>query len=356
MLVSGLLLSLPAGTGEDRVKSLFIGSLPDADYYAREKEVFERYGRRLGSLVLVVPPLNFSRSEIRKILEYADRMNETLPFTVLWSLNGSHDSDYVKTLARELASHKVPSRVYADLPPSQLSPLRKVAEVWVRAGNGWMRLDGPPRGYGEGVWRCDEIYHGLVRLDGDAWWFFYENGRPSGCSREPPPPSACDVHMIVRANFVGMGEGVALITFPGSQPASNCGGSCGSANTLVNGTCGLRPSDVGGLMFASYMMTHTRSDPCPYYSYCGCLGACDTPQLFISDVREVLRDQLPFLPSISSHPPQEPGSRATSTLSSCACPSYRGEGPARLRGERAQRLSRSSQRAVRDEPMGTSWR
>jgi len=37
-------------------------------------------------------------------------------------------------------------------------------------------------------------------------------------------------------------------------------------------------------IFASYLMTDTKADPCPYYSYCGCLGTCKTPQLFISDV------------------------------------------------------------------------
>ncbi len=287
ILLGGLVLSFtPRGSP---VKEMFLKSLPDVDYYAREKEVFERYGRKLGSLVLVVPPLRFNRLEIRKLLDYAERVNRTLPFTIIWSLNGSHDVHYVEMLASELASRRVPSRVFADLPPTLLSSLSGVAELWVREGRGWRRLNGPSEGYGEGMWRCDEIYHGLLYPEGDVWWFYYEQGRASGCTRGEPPRTACDIHMIFRARFLGMGEGVALITLPGSEPAANCGGSCGSANTLINGTCGLEMRHLGELMFASYMMTHTKKDPCPYYSYCGCLGSCDTPQIFISDVRSVLK-------------------------------------------------------------------
>ena len=272
------------------VKEMFFKSLPDTSYYAREKEVFERYGRKLSSLVLVVPPLKFSRSEVRNLLIYAERVNKTLPFALIWSLNRSHDPQYIEMLASELISHEIPSRVFANISPELLDPLRGVAEVWIREENGWKRIGGPPESHGDGMWRCDEIYHGLVNPEGDVWWFYYDDGRASGCTKGDPPLSACDVHAIFRANFLGMGEGAALITFPGSEPAVNCGESCGSANTLVNGTCSLgiwRPNE---LMFASYMMTHTRKDPCPYYSYCGCFGSCNSPQkIFISDIRGILR-------------------------------------------------------------------
>ncbi len=287
LLIGGLILSLvPRG---NPVKEIFLKSLPNVEYYAKEKEVFERYGRKLGSLILVVPPLKFDRLEVRKLLDYAERINRTLPFVIIWSLNGSHDIHYIEMLASELASRSVPSRVFADLPSTLLDPLRGVADLWVREERGWRRIGGPSEGYGDGMWRCNEIYHGLVHPEGDVWWFYYERGRASGCTRQEPPHTACDVHMIFRARFLGMGEGVALITLPGREPAANCGGSCGSANTLVNGTCGLELRDLRGIMFASYMMTHTKRDPCPYHSYCGCLGSCNTPQIFISDVRSVLR-------------------------------------------------------------------
>ena len=310
--IGGLVMSLtPRREG---AKDLFLRSLPDATYYAHEKEVFERYGRRLRSLVLVVPPLRFTRWEVRELLSYAKRMNDSLPFSLIWTLNGSHDERYVAMLASELSSSGVRVRVYADVPVDRLRPLVGVADVWARDGSGWRRLGGggSDGGFGSGMWRCDEIYHGLMRIRGDVRWFYYDGGRPSGCTRSPPPATACDVHMIFDADFIGMGRGAALITFPGGEPAANCGGSCGSANTLVNGTCGLRPSQIGDLMFVSYMMTHTRSDPCPYYSYCGCLGACDTPQLFISDVRGVLRDRASF-PSFHLLP-SAPGPRVAGGL------------------------------------------
>ena len=275
------------------IKELFLNSLPAGEYYEREREAFERYGRRLGSLVLVVPPLRFSEDEIHRIVNYAAEIGRALPFTGMWTLNSSHYPHYIVALASALASSGVRSRVYADLPAEAVRILTSHAEVWVRGVDRWVRLDDPSHSLTGSVWRCDEIYHGLIRLNGDTWWFYYEGGRPSGCTRAAPPPTACDVHMIASADFPGIGEGIVLLTLPGAEPASNCGGSCGSANTLLNGTCWLGIRRLRGLIFASYMMTHTSEDPCPYHSYCGCFGYCDEPQLFVSDVRAVLREVSP---------------------------------------------------------------
>lgn len=284
ILLAALALSL-SPANRNSLKSFFLESLPGIDYYISEKATFEKQGRELHSLVLVVPPLRFSESELRRIAAYGERMNASLPFVILWSLNGSLDPGYVTKLASVLRHYHVRSRVYSTLTlAGSLAPLNGV-EVWVRRDGKWVPLRGEGYGYGDGAWRCDEIYHGLVEVGDDAWWFYYEEGRASGCTRLKPLGGACDVHMIFEARFIGMGVGRALITFPGSEPALNCGGTCGSTNTLLRGSCNL--TSVGHLLFASYLMTHTRKDPCPYYSYCGCLGSCNVPQIFISDIRAV---------------------------------------------------------------------
>lgn len=275
-------LVLTPRTAKSGLKEVFLRSLPDENYYLEEKSNFERFGRKLNSIVLVVP-FRLEPAELEFIGEYAERMSKVVPFTVLWYVD---DVQYLKSVVSVTRRHRFRSRIYLNCS----ARVPEGVEVWLWRDRRWIRVDGPSNGYGEGMWRCDEIYHGLMRVDGDVWWFYRVGPFVSGCVRHRPQEwVACDVHMIFKARFLGMGEGRALITFPGSQPAVNCGGDCGYANTKLEGKCKLTYGDLGDVMFVSYMMTHTKADPCPYYSYCGCLGKCDHPQLFISDVIQVVR-------------------------------------------------------------------
>ena len=55
-------------------------------------------------------------------------------------------------------------------------------------------------------------------------------------------------------------------------------------NTLLRGRCSDFDPPAGRAVLAVYLMTHTREDPCPYHSYCGCWGTCGVPQVFLADL------------------------------------------------------------------------
>ncbi len=294
----------------NELKLMFLSSLPSSEYYWREKEVFERRGKVLSALIIVIPPFKFSDKEISYILSYTYSLrSEGLPVVTLWTLNDRIPGivTYSNVLAARLG--RTASRVYFSLSSPNVELirpfLRRGIEIWVNqeGGSGWVKLNSSnggdlkqaleksllgkcTKGYGSGCWRCDELYHGIIKLQDDIWWFYRRKSDGiSGCVRYAPvETAACDIHLIRKAYFLGMGTGRILITLPGYDPASNCGGSCGVINTLWKGKCKYSMREGPSYIFASYLMTDTKADPCPYYSYCGCLGMCRTPQLFVSNV------------------------------------------------------------------------
>ncbi len=120
---------------------------------------------------------------------------------------------------------------------------------------------------------CDVLYSGRVYvLDWDVYWFGkYCDGSTYSCSRTRPSEiEACDIHyeddMYFRNQFrITRG----LIDFPGCRPAKNCRQNnneyCGWVNTLYQGNCGLKYSDIpwgpGFWMDAEYMLP---KNPCPH--------------------------------------------------------------------------------------------
>ena len=147
------------------------------------------------------------------------------------------------------------------------------------------------------VWQCGMRYTGLIVVENIdfnwLWWFWYKcwGNDTSGCQNyAPEEDEGCDIHYIRWMTFYQEGGSTyGLINFPGCKYARNCGGTCGSSNTLFKGTCAVTYEKMSPyLLLYSYQMvaryTLTNVGGCPYYKYCGCHEQCRYPQMFIYDI------------------------------------------------------------------------
>ena len=323
------------------LKEALIDCLPTKTEVEVEIKRFkEARGYEPEGIVIGVPPSNYSKEEVRELLNRVEQLwEEGYQVEISWSIYGNMCLCYISMLAEELGKCPFPVRVhYAIRREDEVRALdvirilkRENISVWVRPFEKKAKLVEVPskldleglrsllnasgsvfegknvsvitKGHGEGNWERDKIYHGWICVLNygfdHEWWYWLDckTKRPSGCrAKGPSELSACDIHYMREMYFYGeLGSTNGLIDFPGCEPAKNleCMGNCGVINTLWMGRCELDFSKLPleeefYYMYASYIPTHTKRSPFPYFDYCGCLGNCPDPQIFIIDIRYVL--------------------------------------------------------------------
>lgn len=152
-------------------------------------------------------------------------------------------------------------------------------------------------------WTCDVMYEGVIGVYNYGfnypYWFWRYISRPdsvSGCKSYAPSENddACDIHYERYMYFYLQEEEQAgLINFYGGKVfASNCGGTCGTTNTKIHGSCAIRYGDLHSNLYESYYYIYAKytmtkyNGNCYYYCYCGCGTDCHCSmfQVFIADV------------------------------------------------------------------------
>ena len=324
------------------LKEIFPALIPSEEEIEVEIRRFkEARGYEPEAIVIGVPFAIYSRDKIQDIIAKVEKLwREGYPMQISWTLIGNVCSCYAVMLAEEIGTSSVPSKVLYMISGEERTKALEIIEafksrnlsVWIKSSEGRAKfVEAPPsldeeildfllnasqtiyegknvpgiitEGSGEGNWARDKIYHGWICVFNygfnHKWWFWREcsTSKLSGCREEGPSElEACDIHYMREMYFYGeMGRTNGLINFPGCEPAKNpekCNGSCGVINTLWMGECDLSFSKLPldreiYLIYASYIPTHTKKDPFPYLSYCGCLGSCPDPQLFIIEIKYV---------------------------------------------------------------------
>lgn len=151
------------------------------------------------------------------------------------------------------------------------------------------------------TWECDVLYSGWVLVNNidEVRWYAHECSTFEAYDCNPSPPSEsnhCDIHYEAWMYFENEGTTTrGLIDFPGCEPANNCGGDCGSNNTMIYTYCILEythlPLDSSYFyIYATYTLSKTPAGDC---LKCDCItvnptGECpDNPQMFIVDISQV---------------------------------------------------------------------
>jgi len=323
------------------LKDVFLTLIPTEEEVKTEIRRFkEARGYEPEAIVVGVPPAIFSEDQIRQLLaEVEELWKKGYQMEVVWNIPEYICLCYVDMLAEKIEKYSVPTRVFCVIREKETEALDIINAFESRNISVWIKLAGwrskfvrvpssldkeklnyllnasralyegkevpgvISEGYGEGNWVRDKIYHGWVCVFNQGlnnkWWFWRgcSTGILSGCREKAPSElTTCDIHYMREMYFFGeMGRTNGLINFPGCKPAKNpekCKGSCGSINTLWMGDCNLTFSKLPldeevYFIYASYIPTHTKKDPFPYFSYCGCFGKCPDPQVFIIDIKYV---------------------------------------------------------------------
>ncbi|GEM_PF-2482827 len=324
------------------LKEVFLALLPKEEEIKTEIRRFkETRGYEPEAIVIGIPPAIYTKDEIKELMTNVERLWEKgYQMEVVWNILSDVCPCYVTMLAEEIERYSVPSKIFCIVDKGDEAKALELIgvfesrniSVWIKPSEGRAKfVKAPPsldeeqlifllnsskaifegkdvsgvvtEGYGEGNWVRDRIYHGWICVFNHRfnykWWFWRacSTGILSGCrDRGPSELAACDIHYMREMYFYGeMGKTNGLINFPGCEPAKNpekCKGGCGVINTLWMGNCNLSFSklplnDEIYFIYASYIPTHTKKDPFPYFSYCGCLGRCPDPQVFIIDIRYV---------------------------------------------------------------------
>ena len=149
---------------------------------------------------------------------------------------------------------------------------------------------------------CGVVYNGLVAINNDVEikWHAYICGTNlnTGCvDWRPSENYYCDIHYEAWAMFQkpNWQQSRVLIDFPGCNPATNCGGTCGKVNTKIYGSCGLRYyhlplSEPGMIIEAEYTLSKYPNKTC---DHCDCItkdkGLCqEYPQVLIKNIKKIL--------------------------------------------------------------------